>query len=68
MPAVYCEDEGCVYNDGGVCRAKAVHLSRESVVTLWYGYKWFKSCKDRETPGENAEWRMYEREDRSDRR
>ena len=50
MPKVYCADYGCKFlNDNGICTAKKVALSWNSVYTVHEGRKEFHKCKTRES-------------------
>lgn len=49
MAKVYCADVGCKFlNDDGVCIAKNVALSWNSVYTIHEGRQEFLRCKTRE--------------------
>lgn len=52
MPKVYCADDGCMYNDDNLCRAKKINLAWHSVVTVWDGRQEFHKCKMRKSPAE----------------
>lgn len=52
MPKVYCADDGCMYNDRNLCKAKAINLSWNSIVTVWEGRREFHTCRTRESPAE----------------
>ena len=57
MSKIYCADVECMYNnDKGVCTAKKVALSWQSVTTVWDGRKEFNyRCKTRQTSKEQWE-------------
>ena len=46
MTKIYCADPSCEFcNDKGVCTAKNVSLSWQSIMTLWEGRQEFHRCK-----------------------
>lgn len=50
MGKIYCADLRCKYRDDktGLCKAKEINLSSNSIMTLYEGRREFNTCKTME--------------------
>lgn len=57
MTKVYCGCIKCKYNTKGICKAKEISLTHDSILTVYQGRREFNTCKTQEESEEYKEFR-----------
>lgn len=57
MTKIYCGCIKCKYNTKGICKAKEISLTHDSILTVYQGRREFNTCKMEEESDEYRELR-----------
>lgn len=57
MTKIYCGCIKCKYNTKGICKAKEISLTHDSILTVYQGRREFNTCKMVEESEEYKELR-----------